>query len=253
MAVDNNISLTYIVNSVLNQMDSDDRDFARLYQIGVTGLRELWFDVSGDVKTVALPRKANNTVDLPSDYANWSKIGVMNDHGKVYTLTINKSITLYNDTASNRVVSSGAFIDAGFVKVEAPNYYNFWLNGLNYNLYGLGGSVSSVGFCNVDEANGIIVLGSEVKQDEIILEYIVDPVKCECDVHAIHVFCQQALEDYIYWKAIDKKMNVPANEKARARREYYNQKRLARARIKTFRIGEAIDTSRRNVMLAPKL
>lgn len=253
MAVDKNVSLTYIVNSVMNQMDSDDRDFARLYQIGVTGLRELWFDVWGEVKTVELIKKANNTVDLPDDYVTWSKIGVMNDHGKLYTLTINKSITLYNDTSSNRIVSSGNFIDAGFVKVESPNYYNFWLNGLNYNLYGIGGSVSSVGFCNVDEANGIVVLGSEVHQESIYLEYLVDPLKCECDEHAVHVFCQQTLEDYIYWKSIDKKKDIPSNEKFRARKEYYNQKRLSRVRMKPFRIGEAIDTSRRNTMLGPKL
>ena len=56
------VDLNYIVNSVMNQIDSDDRDYARLYQIGVTGLRELWFDVAGNVKTVLLAKNANNTV-----------------------------------------------------------------------------------------------------------------------------------------------------------------------------------------------
>lgn len=253
MAINNLVSLTYIVNAVMNQMDTDDRDFARLYQIGVTGLRELWFDVSGNVKTIALPVKANHTVDLPVDYTSWSKIGVLNDEGRLYTLTINKSITLYKDTQSDRIVSPGSFTNKGLAKLTDPIYYNYWMNGLCYNLYGLGGSVSSVGFCNVDEENGIIVLGSEVTQDEIILEYIVDPLKCECDEHGVHVFCQQALEDYIYWKSIAKKVNVPSNTKKEARSEYYNQKRLARTKFKPFRIGEALDTTRRNIMLAPKL
>lgn len=247
------VDLNYIVNSVMNQIDSDDRDYARLYQIGVTGLRELWFDVSGNVKTVLIAKNANNTVTLPTDYINWSKVGVLNSEGKVYTLALNKSITLYNDANTNRVVAPGSFIQGGFFRVDSPDYHNYWAEGINYNLYGLGGSVTDVGQFNIDEENGLIVLGSEFHETNVILEYVVDPLACECDTHSIHIFCQQALEDYIYWKAVSKRKDTPANEKMRARQEYYNQKRVARDRMKPFRIGDAYDTSRRSVYMAPKL
>jgi hypothetical protein len=124
---------------------------------------------------------------------------------------------------------------------------------MNYNLFGLGGSVADVAQFNIDEENGLIVLGSEFKRSDVILEYVVDPLACECDTHSIHIFCQQALEDYIYWKAVSKRKDTPANEKMRARQEYYNQKRVARNRMKPFRIGDAYDTSRRSVYMAPKL
>lgn len=247
------VDLNYIVNSVMNQIDSDDRDYARLYQIGVTGLRELWFDVAGNVKTVLLAKNANNTVTLPTDYINWSKVGILTDNGKVYTLALNKSITLYNDTNTNRVVSPGSFIEGGFTRIDSPDYHNYWTEGMNYNLFGLGGSVADVAQFNIDEENGLIVLGSEFKRSDVILEYVVDPLACECDTHNIHIFCQQALEDYIYWKAVSKRKDTPANEKMRARQEYYNQKRVARNRMKPFRIGDAYDTSRRSVYMAPKL
>jgi hypothetical protein len=247
------VDLNYIVNSVMNQIDSDDRDYARLYQIGVTGLRELWFDVAGNVKTVLLAKNANNTVTLPTDYINWSKVGILTQDGKVFTLALNKSITLYNDTNTNRVVSPGSFIEGGLFKIDSPDYHNYWTEGMNYNLFGLGGSVADVAQFNIDEENGLIVLGSEFKRSDVILEYVVDPLACECDTHSIHIFCQQALEDYIYWKAISKRKDTPANEKMRARQEYYNQKRVARNRMKPFRIGDAYDTSRRSVYMAPKL
>jgi hypothetical protein len=247
------VDLNYIVNSVMNQIDSDDRDYARLYQIGVTGLRELWFDVAGNVKTVLLPKNANNTVTLPTDYINWSKVGILTQDGKVFTLALNKSITLYNDTNTNRVVSPGSFIEGGLFKIDSPDYHNYWTEGMNYNLFGLGGSVADVAQFNIDEENGLIVLGSEFKRSDVILEYVVDPLACECDTHSIHIFCQQALEDYIYWKAVSKRKDTPANEKMRARQEYYNQKRVARNRMKPFRIGDAYDTSRRSVYMAPKL
>jgi hypothetical protein len=247
------VDLNYIVNSVMNQIDSDDRDYARLYQIGVTGLRELWFDVAGNVKTVLLAKNANNTVTLPTDYINWSKVGILTQDGKVFTLALNKSITLYNDTNTNRVVSPGSFIEGGLFKIDSPDYHNYWTEGMNYNLFGLGGSVADVAQFNIDEENGLIVLGSEFKRSDVILEYVVDPLACECDTHSIHIFCQQALEDYIYWKAVSKRKDTPANEKMRARQEYYNQKRVARNRMKPFRIGDAYDTSRRSVYMAPKL
>jgi hypothetical protein len=247
------VDLNYIVNSVMNQIDSDDRDYARLYQIGVTGLRELWFDVAGNVKTVLLAKNANNTVTLPTDYINWSKVGILTQDGKVFTLALNKSITLYNDTNTNRVVSPGSFIEGGLFKIDSPDYHNYWTEGMNYNLFGLGGSVADVAQFNIDEENGLIVLGSEFKRSDVILEYVVDPLACECDTHSIHIFCQQALEDYIYWKAVSKRKDTPVNEKMRARQEYYNQKRVARNRMKPFRIGDAYDTSRRSVYMAPKL
>jgi hypothetical protein len=216
-------------------------------------LRELWFDVAGNVKTVLLAKNANNTVTLPTDYINWSKVGILTQDGKVFTLALNKSITLYNDTNTNRVVSPGSFIEGGLFKIDSPDYHNYWTEGMNYNLFGLGGSVADVAQFNIDEENGLIVLGSEFKRSDVILEYVVDPLACECDTHSIHIFCQQALEDYIYWKAVSKRKDTPANEKMRARQEYYNQKRVARNRMKPFRIGDAYDTSRRSVYMAPKL
>ena len=45
---------------------------------------------------------------------------------------------------------------------------------------------------------------------------------------------------------------VPANEKARARAEYYNERRKAKARLSNFSKQEALNTIRKNFMQAPK-
>jgi hypothetical protein len=41
-------------------------------------------------------------------------------------------------------------------------------------------------------------------------------------------------------------------EKARARQEYYNEKRLANARLKSFTKEEALKTIRKNFKQSPK-
>ena len=50
---------------------------------------------------------------------------------------------------------------------------------------------------------------------------------------------EEAVKSYIFWKSIERKGNVPENAKQLARKEYYNNYRLANNRIKKFTIVEA--------------
>ncbi len=57
---------------------------------------------------------------------------------------------------------------------------------------------------------------------------------------------------YIYYKIIERKSSVPANEKARARQEYYNEYRKANARLKSVSKDEILRTIRKNFRQSPK-
>jgi hypothetical protein len=45
---------------------------------------------------------------------------------------------------------------------------------------------------------------------------------------------------------------VPLGEKGRARQEYYNERRLANSRLKSFTKDEALKTIRKNFKQSPK-
>jgi hypothetical protein len=66
------------------------------------------------------------------------------------------------------------------------------------------------------------------------------------------VYAEEALRCYIYYKLVERKTTVPANEKNRARSEYYNERRKANARLSHFTKDEALTTIRKNFMQAPK-
>jgi hypothetical protein len=66
------------------------------------------------------------------------------------------------------------------------------------------------------------------------------------------VYAEQALRAYIYYHIIERKASVPQGEKARARQEYYNERRLANSRLKAFSKEEALKTIRKNFKQAPK-
>jgi hypothetical protein len=64
---------------------------------------------------------------------------------------------------------------------------------------------------------------------------------------------EEALKSYIYWKYIQRKRGVPFGEKQLAKRDYYNEKRLANARLKSFTKDEAMQSSRKAYKQSPKI
>ena len=85
-----------------------------------------------------------------------------------------------------------------------------------------------------------IELKSNDSMSELVIEYIADEARATNP--RVHVYAEEALRSYIYYKLIERKSSVPANEKARARAEYYNERRKANARMKSFTKEEALKT-----------
>ena len=84
----------------------------------------------------------------------------------------------------------------------------------------------------------------------MVIEYVADEARSKNP--SVHVYAEEALMAYMYYRIIERKASVPANEKARARQEYYNERRKANARIKSFTKEEALKTIRKNYKQAPK-
>src|SRR5690606_22292987 len=91
----------------------------------------------------------------------------------------------------------------------------------------------------------VIQFGSEVFGKHIVLEYISDGIYTGCEGRPevdirIHKFAETAIMDFIYYELIKNRRNVPANEKARARKEFFNSRRIAKRRINTINYSELI-------------
>jgi len=116
-------------------------------------------------------------------------------------------------------------------------------------MYGIGGG-QRVGNYRVNLDQNRIEIDINSSSSSVILEYIADEARSTNPV--IHVYAEEALRSYIYYKLCERKFNVPANEKARARAEYYNDRRLAKSRLSNFSKEEALRIIRKNFKLAPK-
>jgi len=96
------------------------------------------------------------------------------------------------------------------------------------------------------------IIFSEGKTKPLISQELVQ-LGSAGDTPKIHKFCEEALRSYMYYKYVQRKRGIPANEKQMAKRAYYNEKRLARARMMNFNKETAMLTSRKAFKQSPKI
>jgi hypothetical protein len=170
------------------------------------------------------------------------KIGTIGSDGLFYVYGENKNINLSNVTP----IDDSDSLLYGYDSYLFRNYVYSTSDG---RMYGLGGGFYSGEF-RFDMENNRIILSSDSNVENIYMEYVADEALTADP--SVHVYAEEALRKYIYWSIVQKKANVPANEKERARRDYYNELRLANSRLKSFSKEEALKTIRKNFRQSPK-
>ena len=109
----NYVPLKQVINDFMISLDGNDyaahASDAAVKNFALRGLRELGFDMLKVIRSLKLSvNTANNTAELPDDYVDWSKVGVVGADGLVYVLGENKNIN-YSQKYST---SSGSTYDA---------------------------------------------------------------------------------------------------------------------------------------------
>ena len=276
----NTVPLDQVISDfIITIADDDHAGHASDTQIrthALRGIREFGFDMSNVIKSLKIDvDTSNNTVELPDDFVGLSKIGVVGSDGIVYVLgentNINKSRAYANasgtkvgssssaadsdgDGVADRIdskSSTGSAISSADNITQGFNSYLFrnYVYGASNGLYGVGGGHLHGSFrMNLDQNR--IELENNANISEVVIEYVADEARSKNP--SIHVYAEEALMAYVYYKIIERKSSVPANEKARARTEYYNERRKANSRIKSFTKAEALKTIRKNFKQSPK-
>jgi len=271
----NYIPITQVVNDFVITIDSDDyvsnaTDNA-IRTLALRGVRELGLDMLKVIRSLKLSVLSNNTVTLPEDYVDWTKVGVVGGDGLVYVLGENKNLNVSQkyvtdasgnqldqngDGVTDRVDSKGSTSsgspasDADISNgLSSSLFRNFVYENNEGRLYGVGGGHYHGEFrVNMDQNR--IELQSNSDINEVVIEYVADEARSVNP--RVHVYAEEAIRSYVYYKLIERKASVPANEKARARAEYYNERRKANSRMKSFTKEEALKTIRKNFKQSPK-
>lgn len=273
----NYVTLRQVMDDFVITMDVDDYvsniNDAMLRNVALRGIREFGFDVTARIKSLKRTINANNTIDLPSDYVDLVKIGIVGADGTVYVLNQNKNInysrkvsdsqTTIDDASGpmylsqnevenredDKTSTTGAEVLSSDDPFESYVFRNYIYENTLGGLYGIGGGHGMGEYrINLDQNRIELDTSSEISQ--VVIEYIADEARSSNPL--VHVYAEEALRAYMYYKLCERKSTVPANEKMRARSEYYNERRKAKARLGNFTKDEALRTIRKNFKQAPK-
>ncbi len=286
----NYTTLRQVIDDYLITMDGDDyasnASDAAIRNIALRGLREFGFDVTARIKSIKRTIESNNTVTLPDDYIDLVKLGVVDGEGILRVFNQNKNVNysrrILQDTTADSSETPSVVADTilttdsdegpldlannlilnreddkGATSSSTPDngdldfyvFENYLFQGGLGRLYGAGGGYAPGEYrINLDQNR--IELATDSETGDVVLEYISDEARSTNPV--VHVYAEEALRCYIYYKLCERKSTIPSNEKLRARAEYYNERRKAKARLSNFTKEEALKTIRKNFRLAPK-
>jgi hypothetical protein len=246
------ITIDEVINSYLDRSEQSVHKFFKCWHIAFDGMNQLGLDFFYQIKSVKLPINANKTVTLPEDYLNYTKIGVFNNKGEVIPLNYNNKLTTYADLLPDRITKTedNSLYD---LSVNNCTFYNYRDAGVYGNLYGLPSGQPFVGSFKLDNANGVILLDHHFSYDYIVLEYLSSPL--EGEQYYVPVFFKEALMWFIAWHDISMMPNTrkgSLGDKEQRKRNYFNERRLANARYRPFRIEDALQASQEQTRLAVK-
>lgn len=273
------VKLSQIIKDFIITLDGDDyasnASDSAIRNFALRGIREIGFDLSKKIKSLKLTVASNDTVALPDDFVDLLKVGIVDSDGVVRVFGNNKNINysqkveLDADSATttsdfnagpldidgNKIVdredskSATTGSDSGSDDFDAYVFDNYMFQGGAGRLYGVGGGHLAGEYrLNLDQNR--IEIEANSGYTEIVVEYVADEARSSDP--EVHVYAEEALRSYMYYKIIERKSTVPANEKQRARAEYYNERRKANSRLSNFTKEEALKTIRKNFIQAPK-
>lgn len=256
-------TLEEVVNNYMMSLSSDDytANFQR-YQIlfqARKGLREFYYDVLNEIRAVALDLSPSLQITLPPDYVNYVRISWVDSNGNLHPMAIDKNMAIADDYLQGSdfelLFDEEGCILQGDSRIKGATqvpiiddtafsgYHSYAFCDTSFRPNMDMSKVFVNGRYKIDKQAGVIQFGSDTQGRTVVIEYISDGLFTGCEgqpeqQQKVNKFAETALTDYIYYNLIKNLRNVPANEKARARKEFYNSRRLAKNRINALRIDE---------------
>lgn len=238
------IPISQVIDSIELEADADNDSLLKgiprylFVKYALDGIREMNKGGIGDELWRELEIDSSLQFILPVDFVDYLKVFVVGDDKKLYLLDYNSSMniaqTYLQDDEFNIL-----FDDEGFpLEADGENIYNEGFS--NYSYAGDGCStgrvnldtskISKHGDFMVDKKRGVIAFSSNLDGKNIVLKYLSDGLQQQNingEQITIHKHLKATIEDYIYFRAIDRRRNVSSREKLKAYNRYRATKHKA--------------------------
>lgn len=157
------IKLEECINDYIDESEQSIHKYFKLWHLAYRAMTELGLDFFYQIKSLKLPVNANLTVNLPPDYLSYTKVGILNSNGEVVPLAYNNKLTLYADQLPDRIEKTQDNSLWTYYNYNNLVFYNYWDGYTFTNMYGVPSGAPFIGTFKIDNANGIILLGNNLR------------------------------------------------------------------------------------------
>jgi len=244
--------LSEIIDSIMLEIEGDPDHFLKnkrrslIIKYAKDAIKDLTFDMANDVLMLELEIGDDLQFILPQDYVDWVGVFKVGQDGTLYPLDINKqsnrAITFLQDHNFNIL-----YDDQGdTLEADGYNIYNKPMKRRGYSSHTAQfqldtSKLSKYGEFSIDKRKGVMSFDSSLARQPIAVYYISDGLQWQ-DIDeseiTFHKYWEQPILNWIYWKAIERGRNIPANRILMAEKRYHGSKQKAFARTANLKITE---------------
>src|ERR1700743_905323 len=246
-------TLEECVNLYIDRSEQSNHKFYKLWNIGCSLLEKMGINFFYQIQTIKLPVNSNFTVNLPDNYIQWCKVGVLNEVGEIIPLNYNNKLTLFADLQQNRLAQTQDNSLFDFYFANSFIFYNYWNGDSFENLYGLPSGGPFVGSFKIDNTNGLIVLNDYFQYSYVFVEMIASPK--EGTPIRLPIQFKEAMVAFLGWQDNYYKpssSHMQRGDKESLKHNFYNELRLAKAQYKPLSLEEAYEQNLRMQRLTIK-
>lgn len=196
------------------------------------GLKRLQRSVSTGIKSILITIESGAThFNVPADYLNYTKIGVVDRNGLISVLSVNKNIAIAPEflvdvngdilTTADGIQMTGQPVrgDTSISRGWNHVFLNYYYNGNTHNLYGQKSDSNPHGYFTYNEQFNRFEI-AEVSETQILLEYNYDPTMVTASDIMVTEQLSDALRKWVIWQAISDKRGITPWQVNNAKEEY---------------------------------
>lgn len=221
-------------------------------------IREIAPQAGNDIQSFEITVPETCYFPLPQDYLNYTMVSVSirDPHTggyRIYPLDINYNVNvapgwLQDDQGNILFDGDGFILTADATNAYANPFQRYRYCSSHYNTCGGGygfrdnnyhprldtSRLSKWGEVTIDPRRGYMLFSSDLAGKDIVFDYISDGLKEYSNEITVHKFIRKPIEEMAYFLSIERKRNIPANEKERARQAYKGSLHKAKMKMADF-------------------